>query len=620
MRKLFTCFLFLWVAMIANAQYVINGTAENLGGNEFRLTHETTDQGGSVWYQVRLDLRYNFVINADLNLGRLDGGGADGVAFVLQPLSSGIGGQGGGIGYFGIHPSLAVEFDTWQNTDRFDPPQDHLAFMQNGDVTHSGANAGYYTLPNIEDNLYHSAIFAWDASTHTMTVNYLGNTFIYSNDIIANIFAGNPYVYWGFTGATGAAINDQRVNIGTTSFIEEMHVNGVATNTSCGLTNGAVDITATGGVAPYSYLWSNGATTEDLSNLTAGTYRLTVTDAEGVSTDGIFEVGNTTDNISPVITCSATPVNLCFSNTGNYNIPVPDASDACGITEVSYSITGATIRTGNSMDASGAFNPGTSMIRWTVKDASGNTNSCSTTVVVNASLTGGIPNVFAVNPGGLANTIYIGYGPSSLPLTVVPTGGTAPYHFVWSTGATSTSINVTPGTVGNHTYSVVITDGSGCTTVASTIITVKDIRCGNKMEKVIVCHIPPGNPGNAHEICISPNAVPAHLAEHGDMLGACIMEIHEVAKVKNFTPEETTDITTVQPNPSRGQFELKLPGSGKAEIAVYNSNGRLVQKKTVQLNGKIPVQFDLNKEAAGVYLIEVNVNGKIETQRIVIQR
>jgi putative hemolysin len=39
-------------------------------------------------------------------------------------------------------------------------------------------------------------------------------------------------------------------------------------------------------------------------------------------------------------------------------------------------------------------------------------------------------------------------------------------------------------------------------------------------EKVLICHIPPGEPDNAHTISVSPNAVPAHLA-HGDTLGPC---------------------------------------------------------------------------------------------------
>jgi hypothetical protein len=39
--------------------------------------------------------------------------------------------------------------------------------------------------------------------------------------------------------------------------------------------------------------------------------------------------------------------------------------------------------------------------------------------------------------------------------------------------------------------------------------------------KVCICHIPPGNPANAHTICISPNAVDAHITNHGDYLGEC---------------------------------------------------------------------------------------------------
>jgi hypothetical protein len=42
--------------------------------------------------------------------------------------------------------------------------------------------------------------------------------------------------------------------------------------------------------------------------------------------------------------------------------------------------------------------------------------------------------------------------------------------------------------------------------------------------KELVCHIPPGNPANAHTICVGKPAVEPHVANHGDTLGACGVE------------------------------------------------------------------------------------------------
>jgi len=60
----------------------------------------------------------------------------------------------------------------------------------------------------------------------------------------------------------------------------ELATSANITNASCtGCTDGALDLTVSGGTAPYQYLWSNGASTEDILNVGAGNYSVCVTDA-----------------------------------------------------------------------------------------------------------------------------------------------------------------------------------------------------------------------------------------------------------------------------------------------------------------------------------------------------
>jgi len=123
----------------------------------------------------------------------------------------------------------------------------------------------------------------------------------------------------------------------------------------------------------------------------------------------------------------------------------------------------------------------------------------------------------SVNAGSDA-TVYAGYPAlACATLTAVPTGA-APYNYVWSNGATTASITVcnTVTTV----YTVTVTDVNGCTSTDNVTVNVTDVRCGNGGRKVMVCHVPKGNPAGAHTICISSRAVAAHLA-HGDHLGDC---------------------------------------------------------------------------------------------------
>jgi hypothetical protein len=232
MKKCFVVVLLVWGLMfshnLAAQNYVMNGDASKTSDECFRLTPDETYKGGSVWYQNLLVLTSDFDLKFEVYLGSRDSDGADGIAFVLQPLSTGVGSNGGGIGYEGISPSVAVEYDTWENWDRADhePAYDHIAIQKNGDVRHdTGSLAGPVganeSNSNIEDGQWHTTRLTWDAANQTLNIYFDDNLRLsYTGDIINAIFGGNPNVYWGFTGATGYYCNDQDVCIRSLSFAE----------------------------------------------------------------------------------------------------------------------------------------------------------------------------------------------------------------------------------------------------------------------------------------------------------------------------------------------------------------------------------------------------------------
>ncbi len=336
-KLLFFCCCLIGSMISGYAQYNLGGNAVSLGGNCYRLTEALQGQAGSVWFQNKITLASDFTIESTVNLGNVDSPGADGLAFVLQPVCNGIGGAGGGIGYFGIAPSLAVELDTYQNTDRNDPPEDHIGLMANGIVNHvlGGANVlqGYAILPNLEDGADRTFKIQWIASTQNLKVTLAGNLLIdYTGDIVTNLFGGNQNVFWGFTAATGAEYNNHKVCINNAVYTEEGSFL-VAKPTCPSFNNGAIDLNPAGGLGPFTYTWSNGATTEDVSGLAAGTYSVAVKDRNNCVSNYSMILVNEADTTPPTITCNDdiavnNDAGLCGAVV-NYNITANDNCSNC---------------------------------------------------------------------------------------------------------------------------------------------------------------------------------------------------------------------------------------------------------------------------------------------------
>lgn len=90
-------------------------------------------------------------------------------------------------------------------------------------------------------------------------------------------------------------------------------------NASCGSSDGAAGVIASGGTSPYTYAWSTGATTQVVTGLSAGSYSVLVTDANGCTKAGqgtIINVGSATATIDSIVPAS------CSSGTGSIYVSV----------------------------------------------------------------------------------------------------------------------------------------------------------------------------------------------------------------------------------------------------------------------------------------------------------
>jgi hypothetical protein len=94
------------------------------------------------------------------------------------------------------------------------------------------------------------------------------------------------------------------------------------TSESCpGSSDGSIDISVSGGTAPYSYLWSNGSTSQDLNAVTAGTYTVTVIDNTGL-TASLSQVVGVTNQLPSALTTLTGPSTACIGTSLSYNVNV----------------------------------------------------------------------------------------------------------------------------------------------------------------------------------------------------------------------------------------------------------------------------------------------------------
>lgn len=148
-----------------------------------------------------------------------------------------------------------------------------------------------------------------------------------------------------------------------------------------------------------------------------------------------------------------------------------------------------------------------------------------------------------------------------------------------------------------------------------------DVRCGNKLDKVIVCEVPPGNPASRHEICVSKNAVAAHL-KNGSYLGSCQPNSNSGGNTSMNPPKSTLEEKSIRvnPNPNNGSFTLQLNNLNVAEIRVLDQTGKVVYRTLVNQTIKTQtVTMNLGTIAQGVYTIQAIGKEGMTTTKMMIQ-
>ena len=459
----------------AAADFQPNGNA-TLSGNIYTLTPNQGNRNGSAWNKNRLFLDQDFDINARVYLGNSDAG-ADGIAFVLQNQSLNAGSSGGGLGYAGITPSFAVEFDTYNNGS-IEPIQDHIALIANGNA--AGAHNTYSTpfQVQMEDGQWHTARFVWDASTKNFQVWYDGTRrHNITIDLKEDIFGGRSYVYWGFTGATGGATNLQQVEFTSYCYVQQVGVTALAgtnnPNASLALCEGAtVRLQAS---ISSSYQWFkdgvaiSGETARELVVATAGAYT-------------VEAITNQNTTLSEVVTVSVIPL-PAIAYSASYSFERTKT-----ISSASPTSTGGTVATyaiSPTLPSGLTFNTSTGVISGTPTAVSASQTYTVTGTTATVSCVGTTTftlEVFnAVAPSSLSYspaTQTVRQGTAITPMTPTISGGVPTYTISPALPA-GLSINATTGVIsgtltatqtGSVTYTVTATNTGGSTTANVTLV------------------------------------------------------------------------------------------------------------------------------------------------------
>jgi len=295
--------------------------------------------------------------------------------------------------------------------------------------------------------------------------------------------------------------------------------------------NGGAEIAVTGGTQPILITWPGG----NMGNLGVGSYTVSVTDANNCTTTVSFTI-IATDNEGPTVTC---PSNIQACGVGVVNYGTPTTADNCGLVGAPVVISG---------QASGSFfDLGTWLVVYQAADFSGNTGTCSFSIVVH-----GEPEIVIDETAHDVN----GQGVGAISITPVGSGG---YTFAWTKDGQPFASTEDLTDLNAGTYVLILTDINGCTASTPPI--------------VISNMVGTSEPGLSGSVRLWPN--PAHSAIHLeiidlDVIAGCIVDLRGGL------------VRQIQPSELSGEIEIRQLPEGMYCLKISTANGRVLSLKFVK--------------------------------------
>lgn len=180
-----------------------------ISNNRLVLVPALPDKTGGAWYSIKQEVENGFETTFQFQIPNTSSG--DGFAFIIQNNSlSELGGNGGNMGYGHVPNSLAIEFDTWDNTEWPDPNNNHISVQTRGtepNSPHPDYSLGTTTnIPDLDDGNIHSVKIQYESNILSVYLdNFTSPVLSVNINLATTLNLDNSKAWVGFSSGTGSS-------------------------------------------------------------------------------------------------------------------------------------------------------------------------------------------------------------------------------------------------------------------------------------------------------------------------------------------------------------------------------------------------------------------------------